>query len=108
MSNTRLVWSDTKGDLRKEKKKKEEDIVSESALELKLRRLTSGKGRTIVEISNLPKNTSWCKSLAKELKKKLGVGGTYKNEIIEIHGETMQKLMSHLDLKKIRYKKIGG
>ena len=109
MSDTKLVWSDSEGDLRKKGKKKETDeTLNESELKLHLRRLTSGKGRTVIEISNLPSNKKWCKSLAKELKKKLGVGGSYKNDFIEVHGEKMEEVQRHLDSRSIKWVKTGG
>ena len=82
--------------------------VDESKLELKVRRLTSGKGRTVIEIKGLPLNQAWCESLARDLKKALGVGGTFKNDYIEIHGEKIDKVTGFLDHKKIKWKKTGG
>ncbi len=108
MKNEKLVWSDSHGDLRKSKKNEIEEIVDESILQLKIRRLTSGKGRTIIEITGLPNNKSWCKKLAKEIKKNLGVGGAYKNNTIEFHGEKLDQVLSILTDKGIKYKKVGG
>ena len=68
----------------------------------------SGKGRTVIEIKGLPANNIWCKGLAKDLKKKIGVGGTYKNEFIEVHGENYEQVAKFLESKKISFKKIGG
>lgn len=82
--------------------------VNEEKLELKIRRLTAGKGRTVIEIKGLPLNAHWCESLARDIKKALGVGGTYKNDYIEIHGEKIEKVMDFLDARKIRWKKTGG
>lgn len=106
--DTRLVWSDEEGDLRKKKPKNEVGVVDESKLELELRRLTSGKGRAIVEIKGLPNNKLWCKKLAQELKKTLGVGGAYKSTFIEIHGEKMEEILAHLQSRSIKFKKTGG
>lgn len=115
MSNNRLVWTDKGGDLRKASVKgpkgqasNSEALVDEASLELKIRRLTAGKGRTVIEISNLPKNKKWCESLAKDLKKSLGVGGTYKNDAIELHGEKIEKVMGLLEARSIKWKKTGG
>jgi len=112
MSDSKLVWSDEKGDLRKKKIEKGDASINEADIVLKLRRLTSGKGRTAIEISGLPQNKKWCQNLAKDLKKKLGVGGAYKNDknidYIEIHGEKIEKVMEVLDAKSIKWKKIGG
>lgn len=112
MSDRKLVWTDKDGDLRKaklkNKSKQPEPSVNKDLLELKLRRLTSGKGRTVIEVSGLPKNKNWCKDLAKDIKKSLGVGGTYKDEYIEIHGEKIEQVTAVLDKKSIKWKKIGG
>lgn len=127
MSKYKEVWSDEKGDLRKVSKvtskvnsandfngSKNRGLLKNSvAIDttsgvLTVRRLTSGKGRTVIEIANLPKHDSWCKELASDLKKSLGVGGTYKNGYIEIHGEKIDLVTQVLDEKNLKWKKIGG
>ena len=105
---SRIVWSSETGDNRKKKYEEENMPVAEAQVKLNLRRLTAGKGRTVIEISGLPKNKLWCESLAKELKKSLGVGGTYKNNIIEIHVDKLERVSDFLDGKKIHWKKTGG
>ena len=108
--NDDLVYSSKLGDLRKDQSKISKDNceVDESSLQLLLRHLTSSKGRTVIEIKGLPANKEWCKGLAKELKKKLGVGSSYKNDFIEIHGENFEQVAKFLNSKKISFKKIGG
>lgn len=108
MSDNKMVWSDTEGDLRKKKSASSASQVDEKNMVLKVRRLTSGKGRTVIEISALPKNKKWCQDLAKALKKSLGVGGTYKNDYIEIHGEKIDLVTAVLDKKNLKWKKTGG
>jgi translation initiation factor 1 len=107
--DTRLVWSDEEGDLRKKNKGNSNDSsVDESQIELLLKRLTTGKGRTVIEITGLPNNKSWCKKLAKDLKKSLGVGGAYKNDFIEVHGEKLDAVKEILSKKNIKFKQTGG
>lgn len=109
MKDARLVWSDEDGDLRKKKSAQtSEDAVDEKNLVLKLRRLSAGKGRTVIEISGLPSNQKWCKDLASELKKSLGIGGSYKNNIIELQLDQLEKVTTLLEKKSIKHKKIGG
>lgn len=108
MKDAKLVWSDEQGDLRKKKESGTETAVNESELILKLRRLSSGKGRTVVEITGLPKNQSWCKNLASDLKKSLGVGGAYKADKVEIHLDNIEKITTYLEKKNLRWKKTGG
>lgn len=109
MSKNKLVWSDDAGgDVRKVNTSQRSSVVNESEIELKVRRLTSGKGRTVIEIKGLPSNQDWCKELAKKLKKSLGVGGTFKADYIEIHGEKIDDVTKRLDDLGLRWKKTGG
>lgn len=48
------------------------------------------------------------KTLAKELKQKLSVGGTYKNEKIIIQGDYRQQIMEILKSKGFKVKRVGG
>lgn len=105
---SKILYSSEHGDLRGKKNKQEDAIVNENDICLFLRRLTSGKGRTIIEITNLPNNKSWCKNLAKNLKKSLGVGGAYKNNFIEIHGEKIDDVKQILVKKNLKFKQTGG
>ncbi len=107
MSNSRLVWSSDEGDVRK-KREGATSEVDESTILLKVRRLTSGKGRTVIEITGLPRNKSWCKQLAGQLKKSMGTGGAYKNDFIEIHGEKLEQVTALLDERSLKWKKTGG
>ncbi len=113
MSKHKVVWTDGIGDLRKASseeplKKSKDSSVDLKQTVLSVRRLTSGKGRTVVEISNLPNNEVWCEELAKKIKKALGVGGTYKNKYIEIHGEKIDLVTQILDKNNLKWKKTGG
>ena len=108
MDDAKLVWSDQFGDMRKKKTNRPDLPVDEKNLELKIRRLTTGKGRTVIEITGLPSNKAWCKKLAKEIKKALGVGGAFKHDFIEVHGEKKQEVMEVLTKKNLKFKQIGG
>lgn len=108
MSDSKIVWSDEGGDLRKKKNSSTDQTVDASQLELHLRLLTSGKGRRMIEVRNLPNNKKWCQSLAKEFKKKLGVGGAYKNDFIEVHSDNWERVTNVLDQKNLKWKKTGG
>jgi len=57
----------------------------------------SGRGgKTVTVIDKLPRNESYIKELAKTLKTRLGVGGTYRLEessgIIELQGDKREQL----------------
>jgi len=104
----KIVWSDEKGDLRKAKTESVELPVLERELELKLRRLSAGKGRVVIEISGLPQNKEWNKNLASDLKKQLGVGGSYNDQIIEVQTDKIESITKILEKKSLKWKKIGG
>lgn len=108
MSDKKLVWTDKDGDLRKSSNQSNDQSVDQSKILLLVRRLTSGKGRTVIEIKGLPQNKNWNKKLAKDLKKKLGVGGAYKQDYIEIHGEKLSEVTDFLDSSSIKWKQTGG
>ncbi len=109
MAEGKIVWSDEEGDLRKKKPNKgQEAPVNESKVILLIRRLTTGKGRAVIEITGLPSNKKWCQKLAKDLKKSLGVGGAFKNDFIEVHGEKIDQVKALLEKKNLKYKQTGG
>jgi translation initiation factor 1 len=108
MSKDKTVWSDEWGDMRKKTSAPQDEEVDISNLKLELRRLTSGKGRSVVEIKGLPNNKKFNKDLAKQLKKSLGVGGAFKKDYIEVHGEKLEEVKSFLDGLSIKWKQVGG
>jgi len=65
-----------------------------------------GKPTTIIE--GYTGATSDFKQLAKELKKMLGVGGSFKNEQIIIQGDYRDKIMEFLKMKGFNVKRVGG
>jgi|GEM_PF-1225610 len=109
-SENKIVWSDKEGDLRKKNStdKNASGQVNEASLCLELRRLTSGKGRSVIEIKALPSDKKWCKKMASRLKKSLGVGGAYKSDFIEIHTGDVSHVSDLLDKLQIKWKKTGG
>ncbi len=108
MKDSELVWSSEHGDMRKKGKQSANETVDESKISLELRRLTSGKGRAVIEIKGLPNNKKWNQKLCKDIKKKLGAGGAHKNDFIEIHVGEIEKVTNILDQKQLQWKKVGG
>jgi translation initiation factor 1 len=114
MKDAKLVWSDQDGDLRKKSQKSTQvrSAVSSSDLLIEVRRLSSGKGRVMIELRGLPSDKNWCKKLAQKFKKSLGVGGAYKESergnYIEIHTADFEKVTKILESDQLRWKKTGG
>ena len=66
------------------------------------------KGKPITIIEGYTGATSDFKQLAKEIKKLLGVGGSFKNEQIIIQGDYRNKIMDFLKNKGFKVKRVGG
>ena len=65
-----------------------------------------GKPTTIIE--GYTGADSDFKQLAKEIKKMLSVGGSFKNEQIIIQGDYRDKIMGFLKNKGFKVKRVGG
>lgn len=65
-----------------------------------------GKAQTILE--GYTGSDKDFKQLTSELKKLLGVGGSYKNEIIIIQGDYRDKIMEYLKEQGFKVKRVGG
>ncbi|PVW15608.1 translation initiation factor [Marixanthomonas spongiae] len=66
------------------------------------------RGKPITIIDNYNGAQSDFKQLAKELKKMLGVGGSFKNEQIIIQGDYRKEIMAYLQEKGFNVKRVGG
>jgi translation initiation factor 1 len=74
-----------------------------------LRRETKGRkgaGVTIVENTGLSNDA--LKTLAKDLKKKCGVGGAIKQGLIEIQGDQRDTVAAELEKRGMKVKRVGG
>lgn len=66
------------------------------------------KGKPITILEGYTGADSDFKLLAKELKTKLSVGGTIKNETIILQGNYRDKIMAILQEKGFKVKRVGG
>ena len=66
------------------------------------------KGKPITILEGYNGATEDFKLLAKELKQKLSVGGSFKNEKIIIQGDYRYKIMDILKSKGFKVKRVGG
>ncbi len=66
------------------------------------------KGKPITIIEGYTGADSDFKQLAKEIKKLLSVGGSFKNEQIIIQGDYRDKIMVFLKDKGFKVKRVGG
>lgn len=66
------------------------------------------KGKPITILEGYNGAQSDFKALAKELKTKLSVGGSFKNDQIIIQGDYRDKIMNILKQKGFKVKRVGG
>lgn len=66
------------------------------------------KGKPITIIEGYTGTDEDFKILAKELKTKLSVGGTFKDDSIIIQGDYRDKIMQMLQSKGFKVKRVGG
>ncbi|MDC3388632.1 translation initiation factor [Flavobacteriaceae bacterium] len=66
------------------------------------------KGKPITIIDGYSGATKDFKLLAKELKQKLSVGGSFKDDTIIIQGDYRDKIMELLIAKGFKVKRVGG
>ena len=66
------------------------------------------KGKPITILEGYTGATSDFKTLAKEIKTKLSVGGSFKDDKIIIQGDFRDKIMTMLKEKGFNVKRVGG
>ncbi|WP_124980568.1 translation initiation factor [Nonlabens xiamenensis] len=66
------------------------------------------KGKVNTIIAGYTGATADFKTLAKELKTSLGVGGSFKNDQIIIQGDYRERIMEMLKEKGFKVKRVGG
>lgn len=76
---------------------------------VRIRRETKGRGgKAVTVIEGLPLPADQLKTLASELKKRCGVGGSSRDGVIEIQGDARETLKAELEQRGYRVKLAGG
>lgn len=76
---------------------------------VRIQRQTSGrKGKGVCLITGLDLDDKAINSIASELKRKLGCGGSFKDGIIEIQGDNREQIKQILETKGFTVKLAGG
>lgn len=75
----------------------------------RVRRETKGrKGKTVTTITGVPLPEDDLRDLAKDLKRRCGTGGAYKEGVIEIQGDHVDTLVAELEKRDFKVKRSGG
>ena len=91
-----------------------EEVIIEEAKELWIQsepmicKFEKRKGKATTIIEGYTGSDEDFKILAKELKTKLSVGGTFKDDSILIQGDYRDKIMAILKAKGFKVKRVGG
>jgi translation initiation factor 1 len=76
---------------------------------VRVRRETKGRGgKTVTVVTGVPLQGEELKTLAGELKKRCGTGGTLKDGIMEIQGDHCDTLLAELTSRGYKTKRAGG
>lgn len=105
---SKTVWSsELGGDLRHNE---DTEITKEPMGPVQVRRETKGRGgKTVVVIRNLSQDKLTLQQWCKTLKKKVGAGGSVKDDLsIEIQGECLALICAELQRQGHQVKQVGG
>jgi translation initiation factor 1 len=76
---------------------------------VRVRRETKGRGgKTVTAVSGVPLGGEALRSLASDLKRRCGTGGTAKDGVIEIHGDHRETIVAELSRRGFTAKLAGG
>lgn len=105
-NNSRLVYSTDKGRI---DEPKAEAVRPKGDGIVRIQRQTSGrKGKGVCLITGIDADDTTLATLAAELKKKCGCGGSLKEGVIEIQGDKRDLIKSLLEAKGMKVKLAGG
>ncbi len=105
-----ILWADDGSHLEKKPKKlpSEKDLIpSDHQLKIELQKNKRG-GKTVSIIVDLPFNPKYFQKMTKKLKNRLGTGGSFKNDTIEIQGDHRDKIKVFLTELGFKVKLSGG
>ena len=104
--NSRLVYSTDTGRI---DEAKVEVVRPKGDGVVRIQRQTSGrKGKGVCLITGIDASDAELATLAAELKKKCGCGGSLKDGVIEIQGDKRDLIKSLLEAKGMKVKLAGG
>ncbi len=107
MSNSRLVYSTDDGDHRRDPSRKESAPPPPGDGIVRVSREKGARGgKTVTVVRGLP--AADVASVASELKRHCGTGGTAKDATVEIQGDHREKIKARLESEGYRVKLAGG
>ncbi|MDN7123893.1 translation initiation factor [Pseudidiomarina terrestris] len=81
----------------------------DTSIPVRIQRQTKGrKGKGVTVIMDLPTDPQLLSDYAKQLRKQCGVGGSVKNETIELQGDQREASKAFLEQQGFKVKLAGG
>jgi translation initiation factor 1 len=107
--NSKLVYSTDQLDLRKEKRTalQAKPQPAQQKVTVRLDRKSRG-GKSVTVIEGLQMTPKERETLLKQLKTKLGTGGTVKEAVLEIQGDHRSMVIQVMEQMGYRPKRAGG
>jgi translation initiation factor 1 len=107
VSNSRLVWSTEGGDARKRPSEPARGPQLPADGVVRLFREKGGRGgKTVTVVRGLPADAVG--TVARDLKRLCGTGGTVKDGAVELQGDHRDKAKARLEAQGYRVKLAGG
>ena len=107
MSNSRLVYSTDDGDRRRDSVREESAPPPPGDGIVRVSREKGARGgKTVTVVRGIP--AADVASVASELNRHCGTGGTAKDATVEIQGDHREKIKARLESKGYRVKLAGG
>lgn len=89
--------------------KKQEKLSPLASGPIKMRLESKGRGgKTVTVLFNLPLTTTEAAAMARELQNSFGVGGTFKDGVIELRGDLRDKVEAYSTKKGLKVVRAGG
>ena len=105
--DSRLVYSTGVGRIRSGQTKHATSAPADGFV--RVCRETKGRGgKTVTTVSGVAMGHKELKTLASELKRKCGSGGSMSDGVIEIQGDHVDRVMAELVAKGLKVKRSGG
>ena len=115
-NNSQLVYSSDTGCVagqqkpqKKKNQQKQQSVTTTKDGSARVRLEKKGRGgKTVTTISGVPLGGAELKTLASELKRKCGSGGSIVDGVIEIQGDKADKVIAELEKAGYPAKRAGG
>jgi len=106
--NNRPVYSTETGRIKEEKKKPQQQSNSGDGVARVRREVKGRRGKTVTTVTGIPLHGAELLALVKEMKQRIGGGGSLKDGVVILQGDHCDTVIKLLKEKNIDAKRSGG